>query len=346
MSTPEERFKETNCLVKELGFGHAAFVHLFITKNDAENILDWYRSNIIDEQEAFLRLRQALRTVKILDQQDGVNFEDEFVAYYHSNRMHHPNLAEILPGQNDHFRKEWFEIEGLPAGTLETYTEAVSKGETFDHAPPVAFGWHILHQLCEALLAFQFSAGNNPAPMGGWPMFFHGDPTAANMLFRKPSRETNATSFPGYPDIVLCDLGEARELRNSEDHGDFFHQQYEDVRIVLEAIKALFSIRPVNQHAMFAQEVQSYIDRLHQTEAASGHGNKNAALQNFLSDLSSSAKAGRLFAHGIPGSAEALEPKAVAYFDRGIISDERLGRFWMKLRDGQINDSYDPRDDD
>lgn len=321
MANPLERFKETNYLVKQLGAGGFSTVYLSIPKTQANAILQKHSEGKIDDIKAASELRGFLEASKILDVESaGISFNNEVSVLLELNVMNHPNIIFLHDYDRDEFKKEWIKLEPFPGGSLEQYAEKVTEWhhEGAVGVAPAAFGWHLIHQMSQALSAFHFPTGAKIS------YFAHGDLEPKNLLFRSISSSTGSA---GYPDIVLADMGLATRLTDQptlQQRAEFFEKQYVDARQMVDAFRNCFSV------VMDGEDLVTSLDEVEMNDPE--YRDNNLALKKWLEKLGNDSN--RMRDQEASEQGGEFGPEAKKYFDPDNMTIDEIRGFWLELKAG------------
>jgi hypothetical protein len=231
------------------------------------------------------------------------------------DRMHIVKMVRADDTENG-----WLTIEplGKTLDLLKSKTRAVKgksrwfRNKTDVHIPPVAFGWHLIHQLAEAFLELHFGMVSGSSIRGS-ARYVHGDLHGSNLMFRLP------TSSQGYPDLVIIDLGRVTTLQEGPgDKTDFYRAQAMDVVMGGLAIKPILSGIMGNMSADDAQLAIAF-DRLSDCfPQESSIGNGNRRLERLLIELRDEASERRRALY------QPLHAETASYLAEELMTDDEL----------------------
>ncbi|KAI7163297.1 hypothetical protein KC316_g13083 [Hortaea werneckii] len=188
--------------------------YLAIKKQTANEILAAYTDSDGSIHDLYSALREQLIALKLerieggalagLDLASEIEFMNQQIPYPHAKV-----LACIDAYCED--GKAWLATPFCSGGNLMTFCTR--------HTAPLAFIWHVVLQVAEAIAFLHFGVDEGDAFNGqtGWPVLCHADLHPGNIFLRLASCEGPRT-FGNYPNIVLSDFGCAGSL-NGTDNG-------------------------------------------------------------------------------------------------------------------------------
>lgn len=211
MATPTQKAEEENCLIAKIGSGSTANVWLSIPRTTANSILEAPTSSLSEEDrtKAYHALCDALQATKVavpFASDQIYDLSDEITVLQDLTTRNLKNATKILNFDRSSPHMVWFTTELLNGGTLEQFLAA--KQHFTEN-----FAWNCVRQITESILAVYFST----------PQYYQGDVRPANLMFRV-RREGGQ-----FPDLVLIDFGQAKNMENKGDVA-FFDRQREDVK--------------------------------------------------------------------------------------------------------------------
>lgn len=233
--TPMQLAAQHHYISRQISVGNYANVYFSIPKTVANQILSAFDSKTIDQNEAISRLRAGLQAIKISKGKTGDtadNMDMEVAVLQHMSELNHPNLVRLQGADAAVNNKVWYTLELLTGTTFGGYcTVFQDLGRNHIETPaPKAFGWHLVLQLTEALLALHFG-DKDGQQSNSWPMYSHNDIHQHNMLFRNALGD-----FGNYPDVVLIDFGRVQKLGGLTDRAAFFETQHTNMKRVVSSV--------------------------------------------------------------------------------------------------------------
>ncbi|CAK3737903.1 unnamed protein product [Lecanosticta acicola] len=329
-----QKFAQTNYILKPLGHGGWATVYASLPRDLADGILqNFTKSQKTPEnlQKALKELAQALQAVKIAHDPAPERERSPALQRNLTSEIDHlkhiralgpaKNLSEMLDhddddndrNQNRKACRWWYTLKPLNGGTL---TEFLERGY-FPQVqadfqllyPPLSFAWHTVAQLLEALCLFHFGTNETDARR------FHGDVTAANLMFHRPA-DPHAP-FRDYPNAYITDFGAAEavhlDVAPPREAENLFLKQRKDI------VNAIFHcqrlVTPEKRDAFFQKEMENL-------NRAAYRASESDVLKARVTRLVRSAKKKRDEVY------EPLSERTVSYFSRPLVTnDEFLGMF-------------------
>lgn len=230
--TPIQIAKERNLVFEHIDSGSYAEVWHSIPKATAERIFSDVDSKTIDQSEAIAQLRESLQAIKITkgNKYDSADdLDNEITVLNHLARSNHPHLVRIHDADTANKPPCWYTLDLLTGNTLGEYSGLLFRtpADKLEAFAPAAFGWHLIHQLTDALLTLHFGDKDGKESRT-WPMYAHNDAHLNNMLFR-----SGPGAYKTYPDIVLVDFGTAQKWNTRVNRTEFFEAQRADMERVM-----------------------------------------------------------------------------------------------------------------
>lgn len=314
VGTPAQLAEEQNYITwaSPIGEGTYATVYFSIPKDTANEIISaFFDSEAISREDALRRLLRSLQATKISKGMtsgiaDKLDFEILILRELRNKGM--LGVARILKYDQTDKTKSWYTIELLTGRTFGQYCDLL-EDNNFASFAPVAFGWHILLQLTEALLGVHFGV-NDGQPIPNWHMFAHRDIHPNNMLFRG-----GRGAFKDYPDIALIDFGRAQRL-DQRQRVNFFKAQRDDIKQVIQYLVL---------HAWKTDSAFNGLwDQLLEMDLKDGAEN-NQVLKKWMEDLRDRARRERDNLY-VP-----LHRDVVQHFEQEAISEDDLWKWFDRM---------------
>ncbi|CZT22215.1 uncharacterized protein RCC_08084 [Ramularia collo-cygni] len=295
----------------QISTGSYAHAHFSLPKSIADQTLAVFDSHKIEHNEACRRLRASLQAIKICKGKtngSADNMDLEITVLSHTAKKGHPNLVGIRDADAASTGKSWYTLELLTGDTFEKYCDLLYNLRlSLDRSPesfsPVSFGWHLVLQVTQGLLALHFG-DKNGKECRSWPMYTHGDTHPKNLLFRGGTGQ-----YKDYPDAVLIDFGRTQKLGSHTDRAAFFRAQHADVKLAIHFIVKTQWARDLDLRTICSEiwelDIQEGVDN-------------NRILKSWMKDLRLRAfrERERLYI--------ALHPDVIEHFQQEMISENEL----------------------
>jgi serine/threonine protein kinase len=242
-------------ILKKRGSGVFGDIYTSIPKATADSILADYDHTPASKAQTLINLRASLQATKVSSNPceghvrkhngDDLDLEVAVLQKFRAATSS-PHIVSLLDADPLPNCKMWCCLELLTAGSLDDLLEQyTAPHSTMPHVPE-SFIWHILHQLCCAFLLLHFGiTGKDDRCDESLPQFYHHDIHLGNILLRRSEAgKATSASFGDYPDIVLCDFGQAKEVPSStsappNERARGFRQQVRDVENGLVSIERI-----------------------------------------------------------------------------------------------------------
>lgn len=331
MNTPTQLAEEHHHVFRQISVGSYAHIYFSIPKITTNQILSEFDAKTIDQREACIRLRAALQAIKITQGKSNDtadNMDLEITVLTHIANKTHPNIVTLRAADANEKSKCWYTLELITGNTFGKYCDVLSSlrmshTDLPSSLAPASFGWHLILQLTEALLALHFGDKGGKQSKR-WPMYTHNDTHINNMLFRSGA----AGEFKDYPDVVLIDFGRAKKLDCHTDRAAFFEAQRTDIKLVISSI--------VNYGFRLDQPLQDLWDEIRDLDIQKGADN-NQVLKSWMRELRTRASCERERLY------EPLHPDVVNHFQlQETMSNAELWEQSVFMRSVQQNGEAQP----
>lgn len=330
---PDQRFQESNYIVKRLGEGQFAKVYASIPKDVAKAVLSEHRNDRAAACQALRRVLEAGKVVVPYSDRGGrgQDLSGEISALSRIAPYQVPTITKLRRYDNQ-AAKVWYTMDLLEGASLYEFLEA-NRPFTLSPTVPVALAWHTVLRLTEALLFLHFGmeVGNTKVDLqvSDWQALCHRDISEGNIFFCRPCQET---AYRDYPEVKLIDFGgrngeveqlpaPMKDCTDEQLNRMFLFQREDAYRIHSALLRFLALMRNHRQEDEIEQSFSTI-------NSASLGGRENAVLKSELLRLVVKARQrrGALYAP--------LSANLRSYFTRTTVTDQELVACFEQLVSG------------
>lgn len=324
--SPKQKAEQSKYLIKELGSGSFAVVHLALPKAATDEILAEYSTapkTRSRKAETVSGLRANLQAVKIGVGKGADSIETEVrILQQLGQSSKLPFVVELIDADDSPLKKYWYSMPACNGSDLDDLLKLTSGPGAV--ALPVGLAWHICAQLARALLYLHFG-WHEDRRKADWPLMSHEDIWAKNILFRSCS-----SAEGNYPNAVLADFGKGWFV--SRVHADIESQDVALQRQHRDLQALALTLTPLG-HRLKGSGIAKALLLLDNVEQPPKGAKRNKVAYTALRKFVSHAEQRRQELY------QPLSQELVAYFDRELVTDTELEKAFPVLQMAESSES-------